>query len=112
MLRHHLVDLGLRERRQLDIDLPQNTRALDDDPEHARLFRRIEDLLEVLDVSFEGAVPVDSHDAVAGLEIGAPRGTIVDDRLHGDSRIQLFDLRAEVAAAARKLPDGLLALSR
>src|SRR5258706_1955314 len=111
MLRHHLVDLRLRVRLQPYVDLLQNTLTLDDDPEHAGFFRGVEDLLEILDVPLEGAAAIHGHEPVAGPEVGAGGRAVFDHRLDDDTGIELFDHRAEVAAAARKLADGLLALA-
>src|SRR5258708_6719761 len=112
MLRHHLVDLRLRERLQPDVDFSQDSLTFFYYPKHPGFFRAEENLFEVLDACFKGAVAVDGHEPVTGSEVGSCSRAVVDDRLDGDAGIELFDHRAEVAPAARKLPDDPLALTR
>src|SRR5712691_6358991 len=111
VLSHDLVDLRLAVRLETHIDALQKSVALHDDIETPGLLRVAEDLFEIADRGLKCRAPIDCHQSIARLEVGAIRRAVGNYRLDGQSRIQLHELHAQVTAAGKHLTDVLLAVA-
>ena len=110
VLSHDLVDLRLAVRLETHIDALQKSVALHDDIETSGLLRVAEDLFEIADRGLKCRAPIDCHQSIARLEVGAIRRAVRNYRLDGQSRIQLHELHTQVTAAGKHLTDVLLAV--